>query len=172
MSMFVVDCESDGPIAPKYSLVCFGSVLVEPSLTKTFYGQTKPISDLWIPEALAVSGFTREQHLSFDDPKEVMLDFKDYIEATTKGAPILISDNNQYDGGWINWYFHYYLGKNPFGFSSRRIGDLYSGLTKDSRSAWKHLRKTKHDHHPVNDAKGNAEAILEMRKMGLKIDLS
>jgi hypothetical protein len=26
-------------------------------------------------------------------------------------------------------------------------------------------------HHPVDDAKGNAEAILEMQKMGLKINL-
>jgi len=26
-----------------------------------------------------------------------------------------------------------------------------------------------HTHHPVDDAKGNAEALLEMRKMGLKI---
>jgi hypothetical protein len=37
------------------------------------------------------------------------------------------------------------------------------------RSSWKHLRKTIHDHNPVNDAIGNAEALLEMKKMGLKI---
>jgi hypothetical protein len=43
-------------------------------------------------------------------------------------------------------------------------------MVKDSTAQWKWLRKTKHDHHPVNDAKGNAEALLEMKKMGLKID--
>ena len=36
----------------------------------------------------------------------------------------------------------------------------------------KHLRKTRHTHHPVDDAKGNAEALLQMKEMGLKINLS
>jgi hypothetical protein len=34
----------------------------------------------------------------------------------------------------------------------------------------KRLRKTKHTHHPVDDAKGNAEALLKMMKQGLKIN--
>jgi hypothetical protein len=42
-------------------------------------------------------------------------------------------------------------------------------MKHDMRASWKHLRKTKHDHNPVNDAIGNAEAILAMKKMGLKI---
>src|SRR2546427_8029979 len=31
-----------------------------------------PISERFVAEALAVSGFSREQHLGFDDPKMVM----------------------------------------------------------------------------------------------------
>jgi hypothetical protein len=38
-------------------------------------------------------------------------------------------------------------------------------------SGRKSLEKTNHDHNPVNDAKGNAEAILAMQKAGLKIYL-
>jgi hypothetical protein len=34
---------------------------------------------------------------------------------------------------------------------------------KDSFAGWKHLRKIAHTHHPVDDAKGNTEAILAMR---------
>ena len=45
MSYIVVDVEADGAIPHKYSMVCFGAVIVEPTLTKTFYGKTKPISD-------------------------------------------------------------------------------------------------------------------------------
>ncbi|HQP02825.1 MAG TPA: exonuclease, partial [Bacteroidia bacterium] len=30
-------------------------------------------------------------------------------------------------------------------------------------------RKTRHTHHPVDDAKGNAEALLQFRKMGLRV---
>jgi DNA polymerase III epsilon subunit-like protein len=170
MSYIVVDVESDGAIPHKFSMVCFGAVIVEPTLSKTFYGKVKPISNEWNPEALAISGFSREEHESFDDPKEVMEKFAKWVSENSVGKPILITDNPAYDWSFINYYFHYYLGKNPFGFSARRIGDLYCGMVKDSTAQWKWLRKTKHDHHPVNDAKGNAEALLEMKKMGLKID--
>ena len=55
MSLYVVDVEADGPIPGKYSMVSFGAVLVEPGLGRTFYGRTRPISDAFLPEALAVS---------------------------------------------------------------------------------------------------------------------
>jgi DNA polymerase III epsilon subunit-like protein len=169
MSYIVVDVEADGQIPHKYSMVCFGAVIVEPTLSKTFYGETKPISDIWKPEALAISGFSREQHLTFDDPKKVMEDFATWIKENSTGRPIFISDNVAFDWQWINYYFHYYLDENPFGYSGRRITDLYCGMKMDTFAKWKHLRKTKHDHNPVNDAKGNAEVLLTMKQMGLKI---
>jgi hypothetical protein len=36
--------------------------------TQTFYGKLKPISDFFIPEALAVTGHSRGDTLKFDDP--------------------------------------------------------------------------------------------------------
>jgi hypothetical protein len=174
MSYIVIDIESDGPIPPKYSMVCFGAVIVEPSLSKVFYGKTKPISDIWIPEALEISGFNREQHLNFDNPKEVMENFENWIKENSIGNPIFISDNNCFDWQWINFYFHWFLGRNPFGYSSRRIGDLYCGMKMNTglNKEWKRLyRKTKHSHNPVDDAKGNAEALLSFQKLGLKIKL-
>jgi hypothetical protein len=46
----------------------------------------------------------------------------------------------------------------------RRIADFYAGLVGDFRSTqrWKRLRRTKHDHHPVHDALGNAEALIRI----------
>jgi len=170
MSYIVVDVEADGQIPHKYSMVCFGAVIVDEKLDKTFYGETKPISDLWVPDALAVSGFSREDHLKFDDPAKVMKEFAEWIKLNSKGQPIFISDNPAFDWSFINWYFHMYHGSNPFGFSARRIGDLYCGLVKDTRAKWKHLRKTVHDHNPVNDAKSNAECLLHFRdELGLKV---
>ncbi len=172
MSFIVVDVESDGPVPHMYSMVCFGAVVVEPSLSKTFYGQTRPVSKSWLPEALAVSGITREQHEGFEDCGLVMRAFEQWLSENSKGRPIFISDNPAFDWQWINWYFYMCLGKNPFGFSARRIGDLYCGMKMDTglNSEWKRLlRKTKHDHNPVNDAKGNAEALLAMKEMGLKM---
>jgi hypothetical protein len=167
MSYIVVDVESDGPIPHKYSMVCFGAVVVEHTLSKTFFGKTKPVSDIWIPEALEVSGYTRNEHLSFHESQDVMQQFSDWLKANSKNQPVFVSDNPAYDWQWINYYFHYYLGKNPFGWSGRRITDLYCGMMKDTSAKWKHMRKTKHDHNPVNDAMGNAEALLQMREMGL-----
>jgi hypothetical protein len=45
----MVDIEADGPIPGDYSMVCFGAIVVEPSLEKTFYGQLKPISESFLP---------------------------------------------------------------------------------------------------------------------------
>jgi hypothetical protein len=170
MSLFVTDVESDGQIIGKHSIVCFGVVKLTPELDTKFYGQMKPISDQWIPDALAVSGFSREEHNTFPEPEYVMKTFADWLNKHSVGKPVLISDNNGYDASWINYYFHVYYGSNPFGWSSRRIGDLYCGMVKDTFAKWKQLRVTRHTHNPVDDATGNAEALLKMKEMGLKIN--
>jgi len=172
MAYIMVDVESDGPIPGDYSMISFGAVLVNESLDQTFYGQLKPISEKFIPEALAVSGFTREDTLSFNDPVQVMTDFKNWIEKIASDRPLFISDNNGFDWMFICWYFHHFIGVNPFGHSSQNLGSLYKGMEKDTFKNFKHLRKTKHTHHPVDDAKGNAEALLVFKQqMGLKIKL-
>jgi len=171
MSFFIVDVEADGPIPPEYSMVCFGAVRFDEALDQSFYGQTRPVSDRFIPEALAVSGFSRSQHLAFEDPQPVMEKFARWLEAQSKGRPVFVSDNLAFDWQFINYYFHRFLGRNPFGFSGRRIGDLYAGLVKDAYKAteWKMHRVTPHTHNPVDDARGNAEALKKFKEFGLKI---
>jgi hypothetical protein len=170
MSYVMVDIESDGPIPGDYSMVSFGAVIVEVGLARSFYGQLKPISEQWIPEALAVGGFSREQTLAFDDPKAVMDDFYMWLSGNCGKRKIFISDNNGFDWQFINWYFHHFHGDNPFGHSSQNLGSLYKGLVKDTFKSFKHLRVTEHTHHPVDDAKGNAEALLRMNaELGLEI---
>jgi DNA polymerase III epsilon subunit-like protein len=172
MSYVMVDIEADGPIPGDYSMVCFGAVVVEPALDRTFYGKLVPISAKWVPEALQVSGFTREETLKFDAPATVMSGFEDWLKANVSGRPLFVADNNGFDWQFINWYFHHFLGRNPFGFSSTNLGSLYKGLVKDTFASFKHLRKTRHTHNPVDDALGNAEALLHMKEsMGLKIKL-
>jgi hypothetical protein len=168
----MVDVESDGPIPGDYSMISFGAVIVDQDLDKTFYGQLKPISEKWIPEALAVSGFNRDETQEFDDPKIVMEKFSKWLNENCKTRPLFFSDNNGFDWQFINWYFIHFCEKNPFGFSSTNLGSLYKGLVKDTFKNFKHLRKTKHTHNPVDDAMGNAEALLYMKnEMGLKISL-
>ena len=170
MTFIMVDIEADGPIPGDYSMVSFGAVIVEPDLQRTFYGQLKPISERWIPQALAVSGHSREETLTFDEPAIVMQRFADWLKREVKGRPHFIADNIGFDWSFINWYFHHFLGDNPFGYSSTNLGSLYKGVVRDMFQNFKHLRKTAHDHHPVNDAKGNAEALLTFaRQYGLKL---
>lgn len=173
MSYFSVDIEADGPCPGLYSMISFGAVKVQEDLKNapTFYGELCPISKDWIPAALNVSGFSREETLLFNDPKEVMINFRDWIKQNSVGRPIFISDNNCFDWQFINYYFHKYLGENPFGFSSRRLSDLYCGMKNDTFAKWKHLRDTKHTHHPVQDSLGNAEVLVKMKQMGLNIKL-
>jgi hypothetical protein len=172
MSYIMVDVESDGPIPGDYSMISFGALIVEPSLTKTFYAQLKPISDKWIPEALQISGFTREETLAFEEPPAVMARFAVWIEAESSGRPFFIADNNGFDWQFINWYFHHFCGNNPFGHTSSNLGSLYKGLVKDTFVNFKHLRKTAHTHNALEDAKGNAEALLQLKQeFGLKIGL-
>jgi hypothetical protein len=171
MTYVIVDVESDGPVPPEFSMVCFGAVIFDEILNQTFYGQTRPISERFSPEALAVSGFSRQQHLTFDEPKTVMESFAEWLGKHSLGRPIFVSDNPAFDWQFINYYFHRFFGHNPFGFSARRIGDLYAGLVRDASKAseWKKYRITTHTHNPVDDAKGNAEALRKFKELGLKI---
>ena len=161
----VVDVESDGPIQGVNSMVCFGAVILDEHLDKTFYGQTRPISNQYDPSALQVSGFTRKEHEKFPDPGKTMDEFTEWLKENTVN-PTLWSDNNGYDAAWMNWYLLTFCAKNPFGWSSRRIGDVFCGMSKDAYYKWKQHRKTKHTHHPVDDAKGNAEAMLYLINQG------
>lgn len=164
MSLYVVDVEADGPCPGLFSMVQIGIVLVDPALDTTFCRTLKAITPKFESDALAAIGLTREQTLAYEDPQIVMNDMLSFINATNTGRAVFLSDNNGFDWQFVNYYCHYYLGDNPFGFSSRRIGDFYAGLVKDWRSAskWKHLRTTAHTHDALDDAKGNAEAILKI----------
>ncbi|QDV38485.1 3'-5' exonuclease [Tautonia plasticadhaerens] len=173
MSYFMVDVEADGPIPGDYSMIALGAIIVDPALDRTFRALIRPISDRWIPSALAVSGHTREQTLAFEPPEVVMARFRDWIERVNRDRPMFVSDNAGFDWQFVNWYFHHFLGENPFGHSSTHLGSLYKGMVKDVFQSFKHLRKTPHTHDPLDDARGNAEALLAMkRELGLRIKLS
>ena len=171
MTYVMVDIEADGRYPGGYSMIALGAVIVEPGLERTFLGKLKPISEMWLPDALAVSGYSREDTLGFDDPKKVMETFAGWLKSNSDGRPVFVSDNNGFDWQFVNWYFWHLTGANPFGHSSVNLGSLYKGLVRDTSQNFKHLRRTRHTHNPVDDAKGNAEALLAMREMGLGIKL-
>jgi hypothetical protein len=145
MSLFFVDCEGHGPAAGINDHSRFEVGIVEYRSRESFHGV----------------GGTRQ---TFEGLREFVLRFSEPY--------IFISDNPAYDWQFVNYYFHLHLGANPFGHSARRIGDLYAGCVLDfaTKPQWKAWRRTPHDHHPVHDAMGNAEAFDEIcARFGLAV---
>src|SRR6266511_1089365 len=64
-----VDVEADGPIPGPYSMISLGmAVAGRPDLT--FYTELRPISDDFVPQALAVSGLDRDRLLRSAAPRD------------------------------------------------------------------------------------------------------
>lgn len=179
MTFFSVDIEADGPAPGPYSMLSAGFVAVRRGLADRFYCELSPISNQWLPEALEISGLDRDELTrSGEDPDAAMTRLRAFIAETTVGRPTFISDNPGFDFSFVNYYLHVFNASedpnpNPFGHSSRRIGDLWAGLAGDAAksSDWKDMRQTSHTHNALDDAVGNAEALLEIRDRGLTIDL-
>jgi exonuclease len=172
MSWFMVDVESNGPIPGDFSMTEVGVVRMDADLKTTFHGKLCPLPGAsWQDEAYAVVGYDHATACTFPDPFKTMTEFGAWVKSVNRnGKPCFIADNNGFDYGFVNWYFWHFLGESPFGHSSTNLGSLYKGLIKDFSKNFKHLRNTKHDHNPVNDARGNAEALQTMvRTMGLKM---
>jgi DNA polymerase III epsilon subunit-like protein len=172
MAYFIVDVETDGAYAPEYSMISFACIKIDKELQTFYKGEICPISDKYDEGALAVSGLSREETLKFRKAEEVMPEFVKWLKSVTKSTPVFVSDNNGFDWSFMNYYLHHFAGKNPFGWSSRRIGDIYCGAVCDlsKNSEWKKLRQTKHSHDPLDDVRGNAEAFIAIaEKFNLKL---
>lgn len=156
-------------------MLSIGVVALREGLHDQFYVELKPLDGAGVlEEALAISG------LSMDDLSEngtsaqaAMSELAEWVSNTTVNGAVLVSDNPGFDASFIAYYFAQAGIENPFGHSSRRIGDLYAGFKQDSSKAseWKNLRTTTHTHNALDDAVGNAGAILKIAEMGLEIPL-
>lgn len=159
-NFFLVDCEATGPCPGKGELTEFGAVHF---VTRaTFHGvlfESRPSRENPAHSKIVGTGL---------DPVEIFQAFEDWLLSLADGPCGMISDNPVYDFQWINHGFHHALARNPFGHSARHIGDFYAGLMGDWRNshAWKRLRITPHDHNPVHDALGNAEALARLLSDG------
>ena len=157
-----VDVEATGQSPINGAMTEFGAV--DYKTRQTFHGmiwESRPAED-----NPAVSVRTGKLIKPLD---EVMADFAHWLEALGKERPIFVSDNPAYDFQWINAAFDAAGMENPFGHSARRLGDFWAGLQRNwgDTQTWKRFRRTPHDHHPVHDALGNAEAfdhLLELIK--------
>jgi len=167
------DVETSGPVPGLGDLVSFGLVVIEPGLTRTFRsGLMRAEHRQHEKERYRIIGCTREGHENAVQTiasvmRRMELWFEDVLATSRNGRCLLVSDNPGYDFMWLATESHLKLGHAQFGHSARRIGDVWAGLVgkpRDTRG-WKDLIVTPHDHDPVNDAMGVAEAWLAMWAM-------
>lgn len=158
----MIDVEADGPVPGLYSMVSLGAVIVEPTLDRRFLTNLRPISDRFQNEALAISGATRETSLEYPEAEESIKNFNTWLLNLEEDRITCASDNNGFDWSFLNYYMHRYLGANPLGYQTYHLPSVYAGCTGEFGQGYKDYRITPHTHNPLDDAIGNAEAMLSL----------
>jgi ribonuclease T len=167
-----VDVEAAGPVPPAFSMLSLGAVVVNDP-KKTFYVELKPVNDKFVPDAMKVVGRTLQDFAKTGrDPKDAMTAFRDWLISVAKAAkPVFVGFNATFDWAFVNFYFHQYLGENPFGFGGIDIKSFYMGMTgcgwEDTRSS--RIRTelkgpSRHTHNALDDAIEQAEMFQRMMR--------
>src|SRR5215468_9068615 len=99
---FLVDVEAVGSIPGPYSMISFGAAVAgtrtaagftaADPIAATFYRELRPISDDFVPEALAVSGLDRAELLARGaDPAAALAEFASWVQTTAGPArPVMV----------------------------------------------------------------------------------
>lgn len=199
-----VDVEADGNIPGDYSMTALGAVIAgyrttDGELVKfdvtakenRFYSEIRPISENWVPEAMAVglfAGFGKEAALNDptgalrrkyilqhgEDPKRAMTRFAvwlDRIKQEHNGAVIFAAYPLGFDWMWTYWYLCKFSElTSPFGHSRHvDIKTLYAEkantlITRSVKSNFpKKLRsKLPHTHLAIDDAAEQGELLMNI----------
>jgi hypothetical protein len=168
-----VDVEADGPIPGDFSMLSLGAVVAQPPFDRTFYREMRPVTQRFNPQAVAASRLDRAQLLEHGaDPEETMRQFAQWVKDSCAAGqrPVAVCFNATFDWQFINWYFHHFLGANPFGISGLDIKALYMGALGKER--WSQTSKRNfereflspmpHTHNALDDAKEQADIFLRV----------
>ena len=157
-----VDVETSGPIPGEYSLLSIGACSVfDPD--NGFTCEIKPITDKFAPKALEVTGISVKDLKNRGlDPETAMKAFAEWLSRLAKPNDIIVfvGFNAPFDWSFINYYFHRFLGKNPFGFTALDIKALYMGATGCS---WRDTRFSKIAAHLKPTLSGTHDALEDAR---------
>lgn len=168
-----VDVESAGPIPGEYSLLSIGACDVDDA-SRTFACELKPINGSFDPKALEVTGFSLEElERTGLTPQEGMRRFLTWSKglANSDETLVFVGLNAPFDWSFVNYYFHKFVGENPFGFAALDIKAYYMGVTgcswadtRSSRIAAALKPRQKGDHRALHDAQYQAELFRLIRR--------
>ena len=173
-ALISVDIEAAGPSPSTGSLLSIGACLVDdPSVG--LYVELKPIPEHgWDDHAESIHGLARE-HLEHDglEPAAAMESFAAWLDEACAGRqPVFVGFNAPFDWMFVADYFWRYLGRNPFGISALDLKSLFMG--RNAVAQWQGTRRiyvdealgieADHNHHALDDAKGQARLARELLK--------
>ncbi|MFJ6939839.1 3'-5' exoribonuclease domain-containing protein [Streptomyces sp. NPDC101132] len=177
-----VDIEADGPIPGPYSMLSLGAAVAgrqdvdgyvpaDPE-RHTFYRELRPVSDEFVPEALAVSGLDRERLRTAGTPPEAALRaFSSWVRRVSEGAqPVMCGYPASYDWTFLYWYLIRFTGESPFGHSGcldmKTLYAAKAGLPLRSVAKGtmprELLSRRRHTHHALDDAIEQAELMSNL----------
>jgi DNA polymerase III epsilon subunit-like protein len=126
-----VDVEASGPVPGVYSMLSLGACVVgDPA--RNFYVEFKPLSKRFDPRALAVAGLDPDELArSGQEPARAMRQFDEWLEAVRPMDTTLVfcAYPLAFDWMFVAYYFHRFLGRNPFGYSGFDLKSFYMGVT-------------------------------------------
>jgi inhibitor of KinA sporulation pathway (predicted exonuclease) len=101
-----------------------------------------------------------------------MVAFAAWVQSVAGTAtPVFVGFNAGFDWAFVNWYFHHFMGDNPFGISALDIKSYFMGL---AGVAWSDTRSSKlpkryqeantggHSHNALDDAVEQASIFARM----------
>lgn len=166
-----IDIEASGPFPGLFSLVSIGAVPVvlrkEEWLLdeeRTFYQELQPFPGAdELEDATNIHGLTREYLLDHGRPPEAAMDdFELYLTRLRKKYKKIMPAAwpSSFDSPFVGWYFQYYLGQNPLGWSAFDIPSFGMGVFRCSRQALRDQMRRAGikappnplQHHALNDA--------------------
>lgn len=157
-----VDVETSGPIPGEYSLLSIGACSVfDPD--QGFTCEIKPINDKFDPKALEVAGLSMQDLTRRGlEPETAMKSFSEWLStlAGHDNMIVFVGFNAPFDWSFVNYYFHRFMGGNPFGFTALDIKALYMGATGAS---WHDTRSSKIAEHLKPVLIGTHDALHDAR---------
>lgn len=126
-----VDVETAGPVPGQFSLLSIGACDVD-NEDRTFSCELKPINHNADPTALQVTGLSLDRlERTGLTPEQAMERFDIWARGLVSAGEslVFVGLNAPFDWSFVNYYFHRYLGRNPFGFTALDIKAYYMGVT-------------------------------------------